>query len=92
MARYVWDRARRTFVSRETGEPMELPEREIAAPLICSDLPDYMSPLGTGLISGRAARREDLMRGNCREVAPGEFKKSEAFIEREARKAREART
>lgn len=40
---------------------------------VMSDLPGYRSPLGTGWIEGRAARREDLKRGNCREVDPGEW-------------------
>ncbi len=42
-------------------------------PYVNSDLPDYVSPLGTGVISGRAARREDLKRHGCREVDPSEF-------------------
>lgn len=42
--------------------------------MIASDIPDYMSPLGNGLISGRRARREELKRNNCREVDPAEFK------------------
>jgi hypothetical protein len=80
--KYIWrDGAWRD----DDGQPMEAPDR-IAAPLIVSDLPAYMSPLGTGLIDGRRARREDLKRNNCREVAPDEWKPSEAFREREARK------
>jgi hypothetical protein len=80
-----------TFVNKETGEEMVTHWREPCAPLIASDLPGYLSPLGTGWIEGRSARREDLKRGNCREVAPGEWKPSEAYREREARKARDAR-
>lgn len=73
MARYVWRDG--AFRDPSTNRPMDLPERDvIAAPLIQSDLPPYMSPLGTGLIDGRRARREDLKRGNCREVDPGEWK------------------
>ena len=41
---------------------------------IMRDLPGYKSPLGTGWIEGRAARREDMKRGNCREVDPSEWK------------------
>lgn len=41
---------------------------------IIPDLPDYMSPLGNGVISGRRARREEMARHNVREVDPGEFK------------------
>lgn len=40
---------------------------------VMSDLPGYRSPLGTGWVEGRVARREDLKRGNCREVDPGEW-------------------
>lgn len=41
---------------------------------IMRDLPGYKSPLGTGWIEGRAARREDLKRGGCREVDPSEWR------------------
>jgi hypothetical protein len=50
-----------------------------------SDLPAYKSPLGTGMIDGRAARREDLKRGNCREVDPSEHKVEGYYTERFAR-------
>lgn len=50
-------------------------ERDYSRPMgamIQSDLPEYESPI-TGLpIDGRAARREDLARNNCREVDPSE--------------------
>lgn len=73
--RYVWDREHQCFVDPRTRLPMELPTKtKIAAPLIQSDLPAYMSPLGTGLIDGRRARREDLKRHNCREVDPQEWR------------------
>lgn len=36
------------------------------------DLPGYRSPLGTGWIEGRRARREDMARGGVREVDPSE--------------------
>lgn len=71
--RYVWDREHQCFVDRN-GRPMELPEREVCAPQICSDIKPYISPLGTGEISGRRQRREDLKRAGCREVDPSEFK------------------
>lgn len=38
------------------------------------DLPAYKSPLGDGVIEGRAARKEHLKRNNCREVDPSEFR------------------
>ena len=43
-------------------------------PYIWSDLEGYESPVGTGWVEGRAARREDLKRSGCREVAPSEYK------------------
>jgi hypothetical protein len=52
---------------------------------IMRDTPEYLSPLGTGLISGRVARREDLKRGNCREVDPSE-KMGQARSEKWARR------
>ncbi len=39
-----------------------------------SDLKPYKSPLGTGWVDGRAARREELKRSGCREVDPSEWK------------------
>jgi hypothetical protein len=89
--KYVWSRERHCFVDPKTDKPMDLPKGNvITLPQIVSDLPAYMSPLGTGLIDGRRARREDLKRNNCREVDPGTWTPSEAFREREARKARES--
>jgi hypothetical protein len=70
--RYVWDRSRQAFVDRD-GKAMEAPDR-VCLPMIASDLPAYPSPLGTGMIEGRAARREELKRSGCREVDPSEFK------------------
>ena len=76
--RYVWDNtakgisgkgARGGWVPRDQ---VEQPKR-VAGPMVRSDLPAYKSPLGTGVIDGRAARREDLKRGDCREVDPSEW-------------------
>ena len=44
----------------------------VSGPYIQPDLPAYRSPLGTGEIDGRYARREDMKRGGCREVDPSE--------------------
>lgn len=56
----------------------ELVERDMAPPrggvMIMRDIPHYKSPLGTGLITSRSHRREDLKRGGCREVDPSEWK------------------
>lgn len=62
------------FVDKKTGERMELTHGEISSPAVIPDTPAYKSPLGTGMIEGRAARREDLKRGNCREVDPTEYR------------------
>lgn len=72
MERYVYRGGQ--FVNKQTGKPMDVPDRVIAAPMIVSDLPAYRSPLGTGVIEGRAARREELKRNHCREVDPSEWK------------------
>jgi len=78
MTRYRWDGA--GWVNRATGEPMERPHT-IAAPQVLPDLPAYVSPLGDGVIEGRAARREHLKRNGCREVDPSEHKPS--YLNRE---------
>lgn len=39
---------------------------------IIGDIKPYMSPLGTGEVSSRHQRREELKRNNCREVDPSE--------------------
>ena len=50
---------------------MPLPERDtICMPRVISDLPDYVSPVTGQVVSGRAARREDLKRNDCVELDP----------------------
>jgi hypothetical protein len=66
MPRYRWDGAQLVEVTSD--------EARAPSVQIMRDTPGYKSPLGTGWIEGRAARREDLKRGGCREVDPGEFK------------------
>lgn len=66
MTRYVWDSDKRDWVE---PRPRNVP----VGPFVWNDLPGYKSPLGTGWIEGRAARREDLKRGGCREVDPSEW-------------------
>jgi hypothetical protein len=73
------------FFDKHTGEPMEIPDRQIAAPMVMSDTPAYLSPLGTGLIDGRRARAEDLKRANCRPYEPGEFKPNDKFLQKRDR-------
>jgi hypothetical protein len=69
MAKYVYD--------RKTGEIVQVfdtPRAKPVAPSVMRDIPEYKSPLGTGLITSRSHRREDLKRGGAREVDPSEFK------------------
>jgi len=64
------------YVDKRTGEPMLSAEdraKPLAAPKVISDLPAYASPLGDGVIDGRAARREHFRRTNTREVDPSEW-------------------
>lgn len=68
--RYVWVSEQMRFVPVEQIAPRP----RIKAPNIMSDIEPYRSPLGTGEITSRSHRREDLKRGGCREVDPGEFK------------------
>lgn len=70
--KYIWDRGRQEFVDRD-GRAMESPDR-VCKPQIISDIAPYESPLGTGMIDGRRARREDLKRSGCREVDPSEYR------------------
>ncbi len=42
--------------------------------MIMKPLEPYVSPVGSGLISSRAAKKEDLKRSGSREVDPSEFK------------------
>lgn len=68
MTKYYWD-------GQDWVDVATLPPRPVVnAPMIISDTPDYISPVTRKLVSGRAARREDLKRSGCREVDPGEFK------------------
>lgn len=50
------------------------PRSEFPAPQLAPVFQDYRSPLGTGPITSRNQRRDDLKRGNCREVDPSEYK------------------
>ena len=69
MTRFVWKGGQ--FVHRSTGEPMHMPERnEVCLPQLMRDIPEYMSPVGSGLITSRSQRREDLKRHDCVEAPP----------------------
>lgn len=70
MPRYRWNPE-----TAKVEEVTEYGERHTAQPFqIMRDLPAYKSPLGDGVIDGRAARREHFKRTNTREVDPSEFK------------------
>lgn len=62
------------LVDKATGAPIVSRRARIYAPRVQSDLPAYVSPRGTGVIEGRAARRNDMAAGNVRETDPSEWK------------------
>lgn len=72
MPRFVYDRQRGEMV--EIAYDRDLPRPPSTFPTIQRDLAPYKSPLGTGWVDGRRARREELKRSGCREVDPSEFK------------------
>lgn len=69
MPRFIWDRATRQLV-----EVVDGPRAASVAPSVMRDIPEYKSPVGSGLITSRSHRREDLKRSGSREVDPSEFK------------------
>ena len=65
MPRYIWRDGH--WVERVTGERL-VPEGqawEPVAPYIVGDIAPYQSPVTGEVISGRAAKRDDLQRHNC---------------------------
>jgi hypothetical protein len=76
---------RQRFIrDREYVEPAR---SDLPVPYVIGDLPAYKSPLGDGIIEGRAARREHFKRTNTREVDPSEWKqRSEQFQSSKAEK------
>lgn len=58
MARYVWH-------AGEWLDVASLPKAEPVGPYLQSDYPAYRSPLGTGWVDGRTARREEMKRHDC---------------------------
>lgn len=80
-----------TYIWRD-NQWQEKPERDYRQPwgvMVMRDIPEYRSPLGTGLITSRSHRREDLKRGDCREVDPSEWKspppKPQTMLDRTAK-------
>lgn len=66
MPRYRWN-------GRELVEVTAEAPRASGVQII-RDIEPYKSPLGTGWVTSRRERREDLKRGGCREVDPSEWK------------------
>lgn len=58
---------RQRFI-KDRGEQHEVARSSLPRPYVVSDIPAYKSPLGDGVIEGRAARREHMKRTNTREV------------------------
>jgi hypothetical protein len=72
MPRFVYDPEARQMV--EVPYWRDLPRPPSVFPTVQRDMAAYKSPLGNGWIDGRAARREELKRADCREVDPSEFR------------------
>lgn len=85
---YHWCDERFAWVDKDTGERMDIPDREPQAPRVWSDLPGYRSPVDGTWIEGRRARRYDLEKNNC---VPYEPSMSKANPDRFGEKKRKAR-
>jgi hypothetical protein len=59
---YHWDKERQQLVEGPA------PRRVQGHAQVWPDIPEYQSPLGDYVVSGRRQRREDLKRNNCIEV------------------------
>lgn len=69
MALYIFDKAAGRMVEAVRG-----PRPPSVFPNIMRDTPEYLSPVTHRPVDGRAARREDLKRAECREVDPSEWR------------------
>ena len=78
MTTYVWDRTKRDgkgdFVLPHEVKREAKPRAALPMPYIQSDYPAYVSPLGDGVIEGRAAKREHHKRTGTRPIDPSEQK------------------
>ena len=86
MPRYVWRDGH--WVNRETGLRLISEDHKwqpVAPMAVIPDIPSYQSPVTGEVISGRAAKRDDLKRHGCVDArdAPnavgGKFRKEETI-------------
>jgi hypothetical protein len=71
MSVFVWRDGK--LVDRDTAPPLAVGKRSnLAMPYAVGDIKEYISPAGTGPITSRSHRREDLKKSGCREVDPSE--------------------
>ncbi len=68
----VWIYRSGELVDRGTVPPLPAQRSAFPAPQLMRDIPEYISPTGSGLITSRSHRREDLKRSDCRELDPSE--------------------
>lgn len=61
-------------VLTEVPSRRDVPRPARAFPYVRGDLPAYFSVASQRMVDGRADRREDLARTDCREVDPSEFR------------------
>lgn len=74
MSHFRWDHDKQDFVEYDPHQERSDRCSRPWGPIIVRDTAAYKSPLGDGVVEGRAARREHLKRNNCREVDPSEWK------------------
>ena len=73
-----FDRDHKDWVSLEVWyarRQSDEPSSTLPLPYIAGDIKPSLSPLGTGEITSRSHRREELKRHDCREVDPSEWKR-----------------
>lgn len=73
----VWVFRSGQMVDRDTVPAPSVKRGDYPCPQVASDIKEYMSPAGTGMITSRSHRREDLKRNNCRDLDPSEAPKLE---------------
>lgn len=63
-------------------DPVSDKRSDLPCPQIMRDIPEYLSPVGSGLITSRSQRRDDLKRHDCVEAPPRKERgyRNERFI------------